>query len=95
MDYFIKQFENNNFLNNNKSFNNTRGREINKNNSRKTKIIFYNKNTVYMNIDVVNGMCQGITELDTHSIPCTNKAQFNVKNKFNLCDIHRHQKICY
>lgn len=52
-------------------------------------------NLIFMDIDVKPGMCQGVVILNNKTTFCCNLATHYVKNKYNLCKIHKHQKICY
>jgi len=55
----------------------------------------WRNNTIYMNVDVAQGMCQGVHAINGKSHKCRNKATFFVKNSFNLCHKHKEQKIDY
>lgn len=53
------------------------------------------KDLIFMNIDVKDGMCQGVKIINNKSYSCMNKSCYLIKNKFNLCKEHKFQKICY
>ena len=56
----------------------------------------FNKNRlIYMDIDVKQGMCQGVVLKDGKGCKCINKAVYHIKNQFNLCYVHKTQKIAY
>ena len=52
-------------------------------------------NTIYMNVDVSHGMCQGIHIMNGKAYKCRNKSVFFVNNSVNLCHKHKEQKIDY
>lgn len=89
------QFNNksNNIINNRNSRNsrnsNRRSNKSSRNNQNKYD------NLIFMDIDVKPGMCQGVVILNNKTTFCCNLATHFVKNKYNLCKIHKHQKICY
>lgn len=53
----------------------------------------------YMNIDVKQGMCQGVHYKKVNNtiiaIKCKNKAKYLKNNMFELCEYHKYQNIAY
>ena len=67
----------------------------NSKNSKNLKKKKETKDLIFMNIDVKDGMCQGVKIINNKSYSCMNKSCYLIKNKFNLCREHKFQKISY
>lgn len=70
---------------------NNKNNNKNTNNSNKKN----KKNVYYMNIDVENGMCQGVYFKHNVALKCNNHAKYLKDGMFALCENHKNQKIAH